>query len=83
MILSSDGVTIKTLPVTYDMSTSNSTYRLDRRAGQQGSRPSVSGQAEVEKFVTGHHYSEVTSSGWSTRKRYGTQNTKHHHNICI
>ena len=57
------------------MSTSISKYRLDRRAGQQGSRPSVRVQAEVEKSVTGHH-SEVTSSGWSTHKRYRTQNTK-------
>ena len=63
------------------MSTSISKYRLDRRAGQQGSRPSVRGQAEVEKSVTGHHYSEVT--GWSIHKRYRTQNTKIHHNICI
>ena len=39
-------------------------YRIDRRAGYQGSRPSVRGLAEVEKSVTGHHYSEVTSSGW-------------------
>lgn len=65
------------------MSSSKLTYRIDRRAGQQGSRPSVRGQAEVEKFVTGRHYSEVTSSGWSTNKRYRTQTTKHHHNICI
>ena len=65
------------------MSTLTSTYRLDRRAGQQGSRPSVRGQAEVEKFVTGHHYSEVASSGWSTHKRYRTQNTEQHHKICI
>ena len=41
------------------MSTSNLSNRIDRRAGYQGSRPSVRGQAEVEKFVTGHHYSEV------------------------
>ena len=73
----------QTLHVTYDMSTSISKYRLDRRAGQHGSRPSVCGQAEVEKSVTGHHYSEVTSFGWSTRKRYRTLNTKLHHNMCI
>ena len=47
------------------MSTPQSTYRPDRLTGQQGSRPSVAGQAEVEKYVTGHHYSEVASSGWS------------------
>ena len=27
-------------------------YRIARRAGQQGARPSVSGQAEVEKLAT-------------------------------
>ena len=37
------------------------TNRIDRRAGQQGSRPSVRGQAEVEKYVTGRHYSGVAS----------------------
>ena len=57
------------------MSPSESTYRIDRRAGQQGSRPSVRGQAEVEKFVTGHHYSEVASSGWPTSKRQKTPKT--------
>ena len=35
------------------MSTSNSSYRIDRHAGYQGSRPSVRRQAEVEKYVTG------------------------------
>ena len=56
------------------MSTPKSTYRLDLGAGQQGSCPSVGGQAEVEKYVTGHHYSEVASSGWSRDKRLRTQN---------
>ena len=64
------------------MSTSNYKYRLDRRAGQQGSRPSVSGQAEVEKFVTGHHYNEVASSGWSRHKRHRTR-YEHRYDICI
>ena len=64
------------------------TNRIDRRAGQQGSRPSVRGQAEVEKNVTGHHYSEVASSGWSQKKRLRTQNhknnsTKFHRTISI
>ena len=27
-------------------------YRIARRAGHQGARPSVSGQAEVEKLAT-------------------------------
>ena len=40
-------------------------------------------QAGVEKYVTGHHYSEVASSGWSGTKSSRTHNTKHHHNICI
>ena len=65
------------------MSTSISKYHLDRRAGQQGSRPSAHGQAEVKKSLTGHHYSEVTSSGWSTRKTYRILNTKIHHNDRI
>ena len=64
------------------MSTSNYKYRLDRRAGQQGSRPSVSGQAEVEKFVKKLHYSEVASSGWSIHKRHRTR-YEHHYDICI
>ena len=68
------------------MSTSSSTYRIDRRAGYQGSRPSVRGQAEVEKYVTGHHYSEVTSSGWPKSKRHRTHKNKSnifHHSVCI
>ena len=66
------------------MSTSNLSNRIDRRAGYQGSRPSVRGQAEVEKFVTGHHYSEVTSSGWLKSKMHRTKNTKKfHHSIGI
>ena len=70
--------------VTYDISTSNLSNRIDRRAGYQGSRPSVCGQAEVETFVTGHHYSEVTSSGWLKSKRRRTQTTKKfHHSIGI
>ena len=40
-------------------------YRHVRGAGQQGMRRSVLRQAEVEKYATGHHYSEVASSGWS------------------
>ena len=38
------------------------TYRIGRRAGKQGPRPSVGNQAEVEKSATGtnspHHASE-------------------------
>ena len=64
------------------MSTSNLPYRIDRRAGQQGSRPSVRGQAEVEKYVTGRHYSEVASSGWSSHKRHRTRK-KHLYDISI
>ena len=48
------------------------TNRIDRRAGQQGSRPSVRGQAEVEKNVTGRHYSGVASPGWPKPKRLRT-----------
>ena len=67
------------------MQTSNLLYHIDRRAGQQGSRPSVRGQAEVEKSVTGRHYSEVTSCGWLEHKRHQTRNnnSSFHHNICI
>jgi hypothetical protein len=61
-----------------------SKYRIDRRAGDQGSRPSVRGQAEVEKYATGHHYSEVTSSGWPKPKRYQTHNNNaFYHSILI
>ena len=35
------------------MTSYTSPYRIDRRAGYQGSRPSVRGQAEVEKYATG------------------------------
>ena len=66
------------------MSTSEFSYRIGRRAGYQGPRPSVGGQAEVEKYVTGHHYSEVASSGWSGHsKRLQTPNQQMHHKICI
>ena len=66
------------------MPKSNISYRIDRRAGQQGSRPSVRGQAEGEKSVTGHHYSEVTSSGWPKSKRHRTQNNNNfHHSIGL
>ena len=66
------------------MSTSNLPYCIDRRAGYQGSRPSLCGQAEVEKSVTGHHYSEVTFSGWLKSKRHRTHyNSSFYHNICI
>ena len=66
------------------MSTSNLPFRIYRRAGYQGSRPSVRGQTEVEKSVTGHHYSEVTPSGWIKSKRHQTNyNSSFHHNICI
>ena len=40
------------------MSAQSTGYRLVRRAGQHGTRPSVLGQAEVEKYAT---YSEVAS----------------------
>ena len=66
------------------MSASNLPYHIDRRAGQQGLRPSVRGQAEVEKFVTGHHYSEVTSSERPKSKGNRTHNNNNFfHNICI
>ncbi len=69
------------------MKTYQYSYRIDRRAGYQGSRPSVRGQAEVEKYATGHHYSEVVSSGWSNNKRHRTHKNKttllQQHRICI
>ena len=39
--------------VTYEMSTSQVpyVYRIDRRAGQKGSRPSVRDQAEVKNLL--------------------------------
>ena len=46
------------------------TNRIDRHAVQQGSRPSVRGQAEVEKYVTGRHYSGVASPGGRNQKGY-------------
>ena len=36
-----------------NMSQNNNSYRIGRRAGQQGPRPSVRNQAEVEKSATG------------------------------
>ena len=65
------------------MSAQSTEYRLVCRAGQQGTRPSVLGQAEVEKYATGHHYSEVASSGWSKTKRLRTQKIKFHRKIDI
>ena len=66
------------------MSTSQFPYRIGRRAGYQGPRPPVGGQAGVEKYATGHHYSEVASSGWSGKsKRLQTPNHQVHHNIFI
>ena len=57
-------------------------YRITRRAGYQGLRPSVRSQAGVEKYVTGHHYSEVASFGWPSSKRQRTR-IKHHTDILI
>ena len=64
------------------------TNRIDRRAGQQGSRPSVRGQAEVEKNVTGRHYSGVASPGWPKPKRLRTRSnnnksTQFHRTVSI
>ncbi len=55
-------------------------YCIGRRAGKKGPRPPVGGQAGVEKYATGHHYSEVTSSGWPNSKRYQTQNNNNNNN---
>ena len=66
------------------MPTSQIPYRIDRRAGYLGSRPPVGCQAGVEKYVTGHHYSGVASSGWPKPKRLRTQNSnKFQRNILI
>ena len=65
------------------MSAQSTRYHLILRAGQQGTRPSVLGQAEVEKYATGHHYIEVASSGWSKSKRLRTQKIKFHRKIDI
>ena len=65
------------------------TNRIDRRAGQQGSRPSVRGQAEVEKYVTGRHYSGVASPGWPkpkrlrTRSKNNNKSTQFHRTVSI
>ena len=60
------------------MPTSKFPYRIARRAGYQGPRPPVGGQAGVEKYATGHHYSEVASSGRPRHtKRLQTHNIKH------
>ena len=64
------------------MSTQKIPYRITRRAGYQGLRPPVGSQAGVEKYVTGHHYSEVASSGWSSHKRHRTRK-KHLYDISI
>jgi len=48
--------------VTYEMLTSQLPCRIDCCTDYQWSRPSVEGQVEVEKYVTGHHYSKVTSN---------------------
>ena len=68
------------------MTDEKQTNRINRRPGEQGSRPSVRVQAEVEKNVTGRHYSKVASSGWSQNKRLRTRNiknTKFHRKISI
>ena len=67
------------------MSTKQIPYRIARCVGYQGPRPPVGSQAGVEKYVTGHHYSEVDSSGWSGTKSSRTRftNTEHHHKIFI
>ena len=65
-------------------------YRIARRAGQQGARPSVSGQAEVEKLstdlpsqpaVAANPSLSLSQQGPSTPERAGTntdrRNTRH------
>ena len=56
-------------------------YRIARRAGQQGARPSVSGQAEVEKLstdlpsqpaVAANPSESLSKQGPSTLERAGT-----------
>ena len=56
-------------------------YLIARRAGQQGARPSVSGQAEVEKLstdlpsqpaVAANPSESLSQQGPSTRERAGT-----------
>ena len=56
-------------------------YRIARRAGQQGARPSVSGQAEVEKLstdlpsqpaVAANPSESLSQQGPSTPERAGT-----------
>ena len=71
------------------MTTASSLYRIDRRAGQQGSRPSVDRQAEVEKYVTGCDNSSLSSNyimlpeTTSSDRRFPTETSVRFENINI
>ena len=49
------------------MQTRSKTYHIGRRVGNQGPRPSVSNQAEVEKYTSGRNSSQDDLSGHSER----------------
>ena len=50
------------------MKTRSESYRIGRRAGYQGPRPSVGNQAEVEKLATGRNSSKERSEGNQNRE---------------
>ena len=62
------------------------TYRINRRAGQQGLRPSVAHQAEVEQLATGEERtcqppsqrtSKLTNSSHPIKTKIETKNKKY------
>lgn len=64
------------------MSTSNNPHLIDCCAGYQRLRSSVRGKAGVNKYVTGHHYSEVVYFDWPNFKRHQTRKI-HQYDILI
>ena len=54
--------------------TTKTRYRIVRRAGQQGTRPSVTSQAEVEKYVTGCDSLSLSTTTSGTRNQLSNQN---------
>ena len=60
------------------METISKSYRISRRAGYQGLRPSVGNQAAVEKLATGKNSSEERPEGIRTEKSTLTPLVKHH-----
>ena len=58
----------------------NQRYRIDRRAGHQGLRPSVISQAEVEKCATGCDGLSPSSTTSGTRNQFLTINNNNNNN---